>query len=57
MGAANVEDKAAVGGPSPAVGLAAEYPKIPWVDDDLAMTFVPALVLFGLGTLALHLPS
>jgi len=40
-----------------AVGLAAEYPKIPWVDDDLAMTFVPALVLFGLGTLALHLPS
>ena len=38
-----------------AVGLAAEYPKIPWVDDDLAMTFVPALVLYGLGVLALGL--
>jgi hypothetical protein len=39
-----------------AVGLAAEYPKIPWVDDDLAMTFVPALVLYGAGVLLLHLP-
>jgi len=37
------------------VGLAAEYPKIPWVDDDLAMTFAPALVLFGLGVLGLGL--
>jgi len=38
------------------VGLAAEYPKIPWVDDDLAMTFAPALVLYGVGVLALRLP-
>lgn len=37
------------------VGLAAEYPKIPWVDDDLAMTFAPALVLYGLGVLGLGL--
>lgn len=40
-----------------AVGLAAEYPKIPWVDDDLAMTFAPALLLYGLGVLLLHLPA
>jgi hypothetical protein len=40
-----------------AVGLAAEYPKIPWVDDDLAMTFAPALVLYGVGVLLLHLPA
>jgi hypothetical protein len=38
-----------------AVALAAEYPKIPWVDDDLAMTFAPALVLYGVGVLVLHL--
>jgi hypothetical protein len=37
------------------VGLAAEYPKIPWIDDDLAMTFAPALVLYGVGVLGLHL--
>lgn len=40
-----------------AVGLAAEYPKIPWIDDDLAMMFVPALVLYGVGVLLLHLPA
>jgi hypothetical protein len=39
------------------VGLAAEYPKIPWVDDDLAMTFAPALVLYGLGVFVLQLPA
>jgi hypothetical protein len=38
-----------------AVALAAEYPKIPWVDDDLAMTFAPALVLYGVGVLLLRL--
>jgi hypothetical protein len=37
------------------VGLAAEYPKIPWIDDDLAMTFAPALVLYAVGVLGLHL--
>jgi hypothetical protein len=39
------------------VGLAAEYPKIPWVDDDLVMTFVPALVLYGVGVTVLGLPA
>jgi hypothetical protein len=38
-----------------AVAVAVERPTIAWVDDDLAMTFVPALVLFGVGTLALGL--
>jgi hypothetical protein len=40
-----------------AVGLASEYPKTAWVDDDLAMTFVPALVVTGLGVLVFGLPG
>jgi len=40
-----------------AVALGVEYPTIPWVDDDLAMTFVPALVLYGVGVVALGLPT
>ncbi len=39
-----------------AVALAAEYPKIPWIDDDLAMTFAPALALYAVGVLVLGLP-
>ncbi len=38
------------------VALAAEYPTIAWLDDDLTMTFGPALALYGLGVLALGLP-
>jgi dolichol kinase len=38
-----------------AVAVAVERPNLLWVDDDLAMMFVPALVLFGLGTIALGL--
>ncbi len=38
------------------VALAAEYPKIPWVDDDLSMTFAPAIALYVIGGLALRLP-
>jgi hypothetical protein len=38
------------------VGLAAEWPTVPWLDDDLAMTFAPALVLYATGVLALGLP-
>lgn len=38
------------------VGLAAEWPTVPWLDDDLAMTFAPALVLYAAGILALGLP-
>ena len=36
-----------------AIAVAVERPKIWWVDDDLVMTLVPALVLYGLGVLAL----
>jgi hypothetical protein len=40
-----------------ALALAVERPKLPWVDDDLAMTFVPALVLYTVGVLGLGLPG
>jgi hypothetical protein len=40
-----------------AIAVAAERPKWPWVDDDLVMTIVPALVLYGAGVLALGLPT
>ena len=40
-----------------AVAIAVERPKLAWVDDDLAMTFVPALVLYAVGVLALGLPA
>ncbi len=36
-----------------AIAVAVERPKVWWVDDDLVMTLVPALVLYGLGVLAL----
>lgn len=39
------------------LAVAAERPKWPWVDDDLAMTILPALFLFGTGVLALGLPG
>ncbi len=39
------------------VAVAAEWPTINWLDDDLAMTFAPALVLYGLGVVALGLPG
>lgn len=39
------------------VAIAVEYPKIPWSDDDLAMTFVPALVLYAVGVVVLGLPT
>jgi dolichol kinase len=38
------------------LAVAAERPKWPWVDDDLVMTFVPGLFLYGVGVLALGLP-
>jgi len=38
------------------VAVAAERPKWPWVDDDLAMTLVPAVLLYVLGVVALGLP-
>lgn len=40
-----------------AIGISAEYPKIPWIDDDLVMTFAPALALYLIGVLALGLPT
>jgi hypothetical protein len=39
-----------------AVGVAAEYPKMTWLDDDLLMTAAPAVVLYVVGVLALGLP-
>ncbi len=38
-----------------ALALAVERPKLAWMDDDLAMTFVPALLLYGVGVLVLGL--
>jgi hypothetical protein len=37
------------------VAVAAEAPKYRWLDDDLVMTFVPALALWGLGAVLLGL--
>lgn len=39
------------------IAIAVERPKVPWIDDDLAMTFAPALALFVVGSLALGLPA
>ncbi len=39
-----------------AVAVAAERPRLNWVDDDLVMTIVPALLLAGLGIVVLGLP-
>lgn len=44
---------AAVALPAGAVALVVERPKLRWMDDDLAMTIVPAVVLYGLGVLVL----
>ena len=38
------------------IAIAAEWPKYPWVDDDLVMTVVPGLFLYAAGVLALGLP-
>lgn len=40
-----------------AVALLAEYPKVAWVDDDLVMMAVPAVVLYVVGVGLLHLPG
>lgn len=39
------------------VAVAVEYPKLSWWDDDVTMTFVPALLLYALGVVVLGLPS
>ncbi len=39
------------------IAIAVERPKLPWVDDDLAMMFVPALALYAIGSVALGLPG
>lgn len=39
-----------------ALALAVERPKLPWMDDDLAMTFVPAVFLYVAGVVVLGLP-
>lgn len=40
-----------------AVAVAAERPKIPWIDDDLTMMFVPAVLLYVVGVVGLGLPG
>ena len=37
------------------IAIAAEWPKYPWVDDDLVMTVVPGVFLYAVGILALGL--
>jgi len=39
------------------IAVASEWPKNRWVDDDLVMTVVPALFLYGAGVVALGLPG
>jgi dolichol kinase len=46
----------ALGAAAGAVGVAAERVKLRWLDDDLTMTVVPALLLYGVGIVALGLP-
>ena len=48
-------DSAALAAVAAPIAVAAERPKWPWVDDDLVMTVVPALVLYALGVLVLGL--
>lgn len=43
--------------PAALVAVAVERPRYRWIDDDLLMTFVPAVLLYGLGVLVLGLPS
>lgn len=38
-----------------AIAIAVERPQVPWIDDDLAMMFAPALALFAVGVLGLGL--
>jgi hypothetical protein len=40
-----------------ALAMLVEWPKVLWIDDDLTMTIVPALGLYGVGVLALGLPK
>jgi len=39
------------------IGVAAERPKWPWMDDDLVMTVLPALFLYVAGVVVLGLPG
>ncbi len=49
-------DSALLAAAAAPIAVAAEWPKYPWADDDLVMTIVPALFLYGVGVLALGLP-
>ena len=39
------------------LAIAVEWPRVAWIDDDLTMTFLPALALFGIGVTLLGLPG
>ncbi len=49
-------DAAGLAALASAIAVAVERPKVWWVDDDLAMTLVPAFALYLVGGLALGLP-
>ncbi len=57
LGAWPIAPALALAGIAAVVALAAEYPKIPWFDDDLSMTFAPAIALYVLGVPVLRLPA
>jgi hypothetical protein len=50
-------DSAGLAGLAAAIGIAAERPKLDWLDDDLTMTFLPAIALYLAGVVALGLPG
>jgi hypothetical protein len=56
LGGWPVRDGAALALLAAPIAIAAEWPTIAWFDDDLAMTFAPALVLYAVGVLLLRLP-
>ena len=49
-------DAAVLGALAGVVGVSVERWRFRWLDDDLTMTIVPALALYGVGVLALGLP-
>ena len=56
LGSWPLEDAAGLAVLVAPIAIAAEWKKIPWIDDDLAMTLVPGVVLYLVGGLALGLP-
>jgi len=49
-------DSALLAAAAAPLAIAAEWPKYPWVDDDLVMTLAPGLLLYAAGVIGLGLP-